>query len=84
MTVFALWFYNKSGAVAQAKMSGPTIKVLENTIDELERDWGTWQVAWGELNRLQKIQSGGELETFSDAKQSLRCRRRTGLAWHRQ
>jgi acyl-homoserine-lactone acylase len=69
MTVFALWFYNLMQN--RSKDEWLKIKVLENTVKELERDWGTWQVAWGEINRLQKIQSGGELEQFSDARKSL-------------
>jgi len=40
-------------------------------IADLTRDFGTWEVAWGEINRLQRIQSGGELEAFSDEKMSL-------------
>jgi acyl-homoserine-lactone acylase len=69
MTVFALWFYNLMQN--RSKDEWLKIKVLENTVKELERDWGTWQVAWGDINRLQKIQSGGELEPFSDARKSL-------------
>jgi penicillin amidase len=69
MTVFALWFYNMMQN--RSKDEWLKIKILENTIKELERDWGTWQVAWGDINRLQKIQSGGELEPFSDARNSL-------------
>jgi acyl-homoserine-lactone acylase len=69
MTVFALWFYNLMQN--RSKDEWLKIKVLENSVKELERDWGTWQVAWGEINRLQKIQSGGELEQFSDARKSL-------------
>jgi acyl-homoserine-lactone acylase len=69
MTVFALWFYNLMQN--RSKDEWLRIKVLEYTIKELERDWGTWQVAWGEVSRLQKVQSGGELEPFSDAKKSL-------------
>jgi acyl-homoserine-lactone acylase len=69
MTVFALWFYNLMQN--RSKDEWLKIKVLENSVKDLERDWGTWQVAWGEINRLQKIQSGGELEQFSDAKKSL-------------
>jgi acyl-homoserine lactone acylase PvdQ len=47
------------------------IRALEEVIADLNRDFGTWQVAWGEINRLQRIQSGGELETFSDERPSL-------------
>jgi penicillin amidase len=69
MTIFALWFY--SLMQNRSKEEWLRIKVLEATVKELERDWGTWQVAWGEIARLQKVQSGGELEPFSDAKKSL-------------
>jgi penicillin amidase len=47
------------------------VRALEEVMSELQRDWGTWRVAWGEINRLQRIQSGGELEAFSDSKPSL-------------
>ena len=69
-TLFALWFYNL-GQARDAKDEFPRIKILENTIAELERDWGTWQVAWGEFNRIQKVHSSGELEPFSDSRKSL-------------
>jgi acyl-homoserine-lactone acylase len=36
----------------------------------LEKDFGTWEVAWGEIDRLQRTQSGGE-EPFSDTRESL-------------
>ena len=68
-TIFALWFYNMNLA-RMMQDEFKRIKILESSIAELERDWGTWQVAWGEINRVQKIQSGGELEAFSDAKKS--------------
>src|SRR6476660_1389028 len=44
---------------------------LEEVTADLTRDFGTWRVAWGEVNRLQRIQSGGELEAFSDERTSL-------------
>ncbi|MBL9167393.1 MAG: penicillin acylase family protein [Verrucomicrobiales bacterium] len=54
---------------ANADDRWPNIRVLEGIKEELERDWGTWRVAWGDMNRLQRIQS--ELEPFDDAKPSL-------------
>jgi acyl-homoserine-lactone acylase len=68
-TIFALWFYNMNQA-RNLQDEFKRMKILENSIAELEKGWGTWQVAWGEINRLQKIQSGGELEPFSDSKKS--------------
>ena len=72
MTLFALAFDRAGRLVAQkVKDDWLRIRALEEVIADLNRDFGTWQVAWGEINRLQRIQSGGELETFSDARPSL-------------
>lgn len=72
MTLFALWF-ERMGRLQAQKVKDDWLKVraLEEVIADLNRDFGTWRVAWGEVNRLQRIQSGGELESFSDAKPSL-------------
>lgn len=56
---------------ADAQDPWPNIRVLEEIMSELERDWGTWRVPWGDINRLQRVQSGGEFEPFSDSKLSL-------------
>lgn len=69
MTLFALWFEKQMRSRSKDEWS--RITALEQVIADLERNWGTWQVAWGEINRLQKIQSGGELEKFADAKKSI-------------
>jgi acyl-homoserine lactone acylase PvdQ len=72
MTLFALWFerHNRLRAT-NGKDQWLKMRALEDVMKDLERDFGTWQVAWGEINRLQRVQSGGELEPFSDARQSL-------------
>jgi penicillin amidase len=36
----------------------------------LEKDWGAWKVAWGDVNRLQRIHTSGVQEEFSDARPS--------------
>jgi acyl-homoserine-lactone acylase len=46
------------------------VKALEEAKAALERDWGTWRVAWGEINRLQRVDWSGS-EPFSDARPSL-------------
>lgn len=46
------------------------IEALEKAKIRLERDWGTWRVPWGEINRLQRKHTGGS-ESFSDNKDSL-------------
>jgi penicillin amidase len=48
----------------------PKIRTLETVITNLERDWGTWQVSWGEINRLQRVHTSG-LDLFSDTRPSL-------------
>ncbi|AWL09411.1 Penicillin amidase [Aquirufa nivalisilvae] len=44
-------------------------QVLEIDLQDLNKNWGTWQVAWGELNRLQRIGNQVEL-AFDDAQAS--------------
>jgi acyl-homoserine lactone acylase PvdQ len=44
---------------------------LEKTKAALESAWGTWRVPWGEVNRLQRVQSDGTEEPFSDSKPSV-------------
>jgi len=72
MTLFALWF-ERMGRLRAQKVNDDWLRIraLEETAADLTRDFGTWRVAWGEINRLQRIQSGGELEKFSDDKMSL-------------
>ncbi len=70
MTLFAMWFYKLANWRGN-KDEWLRIKLFEDTMKEFEANWGTWQIAWGDINRLQKIQSSGELEKFGDAKNSL-------------
>jgi acyl-homoserine-lactone acylase len=44
---------------------------LEQLKSRLEKDWGTWRVPWGEINRLQRVHSSGSQEPFSDDKPSV-------------
>jgi acyl-homoserine lactone acylase PvdQ len=43
---------------------------LKDAVDQLVRDFGTWQVPWGEMNRFQRV-SGRPREQFDDSKPSL-------------
>jgi acyl-homoserine-lactone acylase len=71
MTLFALSFERENRMqTANDKAPWPRIRSLETTISNLERDWGTWRVAWGEINRLQRVQESGN-EAFSDERPSL-------------
>jgi|SRR5437868_1260585 len=71
MTLFALWVERTNRLMAgKDRDEWVRIRALEEVMKELEGGFGTWQVAWGDINRLQRAQSGGE-EPFSDAKESL-------------
>lgn len=65
MTLFSLWHDRRSRDEQQ-----DPIAALTEVIDTLQQDFGTWSVAWGELNRLQRIdESTGE--EFQDSRASL-------------
>jgi penicillin amidase len=71
MTLFELW----TEAVDDFRKAGDDgpwrrVRALEKVVADLERDFGTWRVAWGEINRLQRIDTAGN-EPFSDARTSL-------------
>ena len=68
MTLFAFSFERASRIRDTAPW--PRIRALEAAVDNLERDWGTWQVPWGEINRLQRVHTSGR-ELFSDTRPSL-------------
>jgi penicillin amidase len=63
MTLFDRW--------QDALRPGTTrLAALDSALARLERDWGTWQVRWGEVNRLQRIDERAE-QQFSDARPSI-------------
>jgi acyl-homoserine lactone acylase PvdQ len=65
MTVFSLWHDRVS---RNEKEDG--IAALNEVVNTLKRDFGTWKVAWGELSRLQRIdESKGE--EFQDSRPSI-------------
>jgi penicillin amidase len=68
MTLFALSY--ELASQIQDTAPWPKIRSLETVVSNLERDWGTWQVSWGEINRLQRVHTSGQ-ELFSDARPSL-------------
>ncbi|HEY6400428.1 MAG TPA: penicillin acylase family protein, partial [Blastocatellia bacterium] len=72
MTLFARWA-ERVNARTQANNQSATFRLdaLEKVMDELEKDFGSWRVAWGEVNRLQRIHTSGQQETFSDERPSL-------------
>jgi acyl-homoserine-lactone acylase len=46
------------------------LAALDSAVVRLERDWGTWQVPWGEINRLQRIDERID-QQFADARPSI-------------
>ncbi len=46
------------------------LDALEKILDELQLDYGTWVVGWGEVNRFQRL-TGKINETYNDLKPSL-------------
>ncbi len=74
MSVFTLWSYFRQQPQAKQmtkSMPFPETAILGFVLDELIKKWGKWQVAWGEMSRLQRIHTSGALERFDDDKPSL-------------
>jgi acyl-homoserine-lactone acylase len=69
MTLFVEWFDRRRGS-SGASGEWALVRTLEDARQELERGWGTWRVAWGEINRLQRTSWTGT-EAFSDERPSL-------------
>jgi acyl-homoserine-lactone acylase len=67
MTIFNRW-HDRIGQVTST--SEKRIAALNEALDALEQRFGTWHVAWGELNRLQRPDESKN-EEFDDARPSL-------------
>jgi acyl-homoserine-lactone acylase len=67
MTLFSLWRdqieRNKAGNDPERA------RALADVLKSLESDFGTWRVAWGEINRLQRLDES-KAETFGDNRPS--------------
>jgi acyl-homoserine lactone acylase PvdQ len=50
--------------------SSEKVKALKETMVDLQHDFGTWQVTWGEVNRFQRL-SGKIDASFDDAQPSI-------------
>jgi len=66
MTVFDRWQGATFGGV-------PKGAALDSALAGLTRDWGTWRVAWGEVNRLQRIDESVD-QQFADDRPSIPVR----------
>ncbi|MGH9969920.1 MAG: penicillin acylase family protein [Pyrinomonadaceae bacterium] len=70
MTVFSLWHDRISRDRTPNPAAEVYVAALNDALDALERDFGTWRVAWGDLNRLQRLNEPDK-ERFQDARLSL-------------
>jgi penicillin amidase len=69
MTWFVMWLERMRQADPHAG-EWPRLSALEHVLAELRAQWGRTEVAWGEVNRLQRIHTGGA-EPFDPARPSL-------------
>ena len=69
MTLYALW-HEKQFGPRQGGTKPEPVASLDSVVDDLIASFGTWRVPWGEINRLERRQSGGE-EPFRDDVNSL-------------
>ncbi len=67
-TLFVLW----TEAVYPDRIKNPDwwLAGLARVVRGLEQDWGTWEVPWGEINRIQRPDASGQVP-FDDALPSL-------------
>ncbi|MDP8981712.1 MAG: acylase [Acidobacteriota bacterium] len=72
MTLYLLWHEKQKGTavIPVAKPKQEPLVSLEQVVADLEANFGTWKVPYGDLNRLERRQSGGA-EPFDDAAVSL-------------
>lgn len=69
MTLFAAWHARTEG---EGAFDGewPHVRALEQAVADIRNAWGRTRVAWGEVNRLQRIHTSGTLP-FDPASPSL-------------
>jgi acyl-homoserine-lactone acylase len=71
MTIFSAWRDRISARDKPALITADwRVAKLSEVLAELENRFGTWRVAWGEINRLQRIDESKN-EQFTDARLSL-------------
>jgi acyl-homoserine-lactone acylase len=73
-TLFSLWTYTRAQPQARQmtrSLPFPNTAVLEFVMNNIAQAWGKWQVPWGEMVRIQRVHTSGQLEKFDDNKPSL-------------
>jgi len=66
-TVFMLWF---EAACLRKKAEPEWTDALHGVVEKLRADFGTWKVAWGEINRHQRVDRSRS-KSFRDDRESL-------------
>lgn len=68
--------------IEQLNKIDPAAKITAfgQALNDLQKDYGKWQIAWGEINRLQRIHTSGTMERFDDAKPSVPVPGASGVA----
>lgn len=61
----SVWDY-----MAEHATDAQRLEALAQASDRLVKDFGSWRVAWGQINRLQR-NDGAIIQTFDDAKPSI-------------
>ncbi len=56
-TLFILW--GEAGGL-RAETNVERLDALTRALDQLEDDWGAWQIPWGEMSRAQRVHSSGD------------------------
>jgi acyl-homoserine lactone acylase PvdQ len=69
-TIFVLWLERFRRRAPHDTARFARTAALAEVVSQLERDWGTQRVPWGEINRLQRPGSSG-VEPFDDFRHSL-------------
>jgi acyl-homoserine lactone acylase PvdQ len=72
VTVLARWGEQLDG-VPEARQHQPAAQAaaLDSALASLKRDWGTWQVPWSKVNRLQRYDDVDPKAGFQDANRSV-------------
>jgi acyl-homoserine-lactone acylase len=60
----SMWDY-----LAERATDAQRLTALQQAVDRLTQDFGSWQVPWGQINRFQR-NDGAIVQTFDDAKPS--------------
>jgi acyl-homoserine-lactone acylase len=70
MTLVTLWVDRLNEAKVEKADAIGIADALVDAIKTLEKDFGTWRVGWGEINRLQRYDEAAD-ESFSDSRRSV-------------